>query len=228
VTEDELPERRAAAPSPTHRLIPSRFPPVGLFDSVATAADLEAVMELAGWTNDRLVLARLRRLPRHEWVYGRPNASIVMAAFLHAAPGGGRFSGPELGAWYASAALPTAIAEVAHHLRREAVARGVDEMRRQFREYRAHLAGAYVDLRGEQAALPAIYDPASYVAGQALGERVRAAGGAGVLYDSVRHHGGTNAVAHRPRNVRDVVQAEHFEITVRVTARHIAARRLSG
>ena len=44
---------------------PSQYPPIGLFDTVATAADLEAVMELAGWTNDRLVPMRLHRLPQH-------------------------------------------------------------------------------------------------------------------------------------------------------------------
>jgi len=110
----------AAAPQPSYRLIPSKFPPVGLFDTVATAADLEAVMELAGWTNDRLVAERIDRLPRDEWVYGVPNASVVMAAFLHVAPGGMRFNGPDLGAWYAAGDIRTAAAEVGHHLRRGA------------------------------------------------------------------------------------------------------------
>jgi hypothetical protein len=82
----------APAPRPAHRLIPSRFPPIGVFDTVATAADLRPVMELAGWTNDRLVAERIDRLPREEWVYGRPNASVVMAAFLHAVPAGMRFN----------------------------------------------------------------------------------------------------------------------------------------
>ena len=131
----------SAAPSPAHRLIPSRFPPVGLFDTVATAADLAAVMELAGWTNDRLVAHRIARLPEDEWVYGRPNSSIVMAAFLHVAPGGMRFNNSELGAWYASAALATAAVEVAHHLRREAAARSVVRVVRTYRAYACSLAG---------------------------------------------------------------------------------------
>ena len=125
----------AASPQPTYRLIASRFPPIGLFDTIATAADLEPVMELAGWTNDRLVAERIARLPQTEWVYGRPNASIIMAAFLHVGPAGGRFNAPELGAWYASAALVTAAIEVAHHMRREAFARGVADVQRQFRQY---------------------------------------------------------------------------------------------
>ena len=106
----------APSPRPAHRLIPSKFPPIGLFDTVATAADLSAVMELVGWTNDRLVAERIDRLPRGEWLYGTPNSSIVMAAFLHAAPGGMRFNGPELGAWYAADDIRTAAAEVGHHL----------------------------------------------------------------------------------------------------------------
>jgi hypothetical protein len=40
-------------------------------------------MELEGWTNDRLVPERLARLNKSEWVYGIPNASVVMASFLH-------------------------------------------------------------------------------------------------------------------------------------------------
>ncbi|MDK4735976.1 RES family NAD+ phosphorylase [Rhizobium sp. CNPSo 3490] len=217
----------AEAPRPSYRLIPSQFPPIGLFDTVARAADLEAVMELVGWTNDRLVADRIRRLPENEWVYGTPNASIVMAAFLHVAAGGMRFNGPDLGAWYAADNLKTAAAEVGHHLRREAVARGVATMARTYRSYSATLAGNYLDIRGEQALRPDIYDGTSYAASQVLGEQVRASGGAGILYDSVRLSGGVNVAAHRPRNIRDVVQADHFEITVFAAERRIDVRTLS-
>jgi hypothetical protein len=218
----------ANAPAPAHRLIPSRFPPIGLFDTVATAADLNAVMELVGWTNDRLVAHRIARLPQDEWVYGRPNSSIVMAAFLHVAPGGMRFNSGDLGAWYAAAALTTAIAEVAHHLRREAVARGISGIERTFRAYTCTLAGSYLGIRSQQAIRADIYAPDSYVASQALGEAIRAAGGAGIIYDSLRHMGGVNVVAHRPRNVLDVVQADHFEIAIEAASKRIQAKRLAA
>lgn len=106
--------------------------PVRLFDSVSTAADLAAVMELVGWTNDRLVAEHIDRLPRNEWVYGRANASAVMAACLHVAPAGMRFNGADLGAWYAEAELATAAAEVGHHLGRESVTGRLKEARRTF------------------------------------------------------------------------------------------------
>ena len=214
---------RSPAPQPTHRLIPSRFPPIGLFDTVATVADLEAVMELAGWTNDRLVKERVTRLPQSEWVFGRANSSVVMAAFLHAAPGGARFNGPDLGAWYAAASTVTAIAEVGHHLRREALARGLEGASRTFRSYTARLEGEYRDIRGSE---PELHAANSYAAGQSYGETLRAAGEDGVLYDSVRHRGGTNACAYRPSKVLDVVQAEHFEVSVSVAEKRIEAKRL--
>lgn len=216
---------RAPAPQPSYRLIPSQFPPIGLFDTVSRAADLEAVMELAGWTNDRLVAQRLARLPRNEWVFGRANSSIVMAAFLHAAPGGGRFSGPDLGAWYGAATVETGLAEVAHHLRREAYARRQTAAARRFRVYVSRLEGGFVDLRGKDE--PTLYDPKSYSASQAFGEGRRAAGEDGILYDSLRFAGGVAVCAYRPSKVLDVVQAQHLAVTVRTDAPEIVVETLS-
>jgi len=167
------------SPAPTHfyRLIPSKFPPIGLFDTVATAADAEAVRELARWTNDRLVEERLRRLPREEWAYGRANSSVVMAAFLRAPLAGARFNGPDLGAWYASAALWTAAFEVGHHLRREAVATDSGALERDYRAYTGGLDGSYLDIRGQQEQRADSYEPCSCAASQAMGECIRSSGG---------------------------------------------------
>ncbi|WP_179039546.1 RES family NAD+ phosphorylase [Rhizobium leguminosarum] len=221
-------DRFAQAPRPSYRLIPSQFPPIGLFETVTRAADLQAVMDLVGWTNDRLVADRIQRLPEDQWVYGVANASIVMAAFLHVAPGGMRFNGPDLGAWYAADDLKTAAAEVGHHLRREAVACEVVTMARTYRSYSAILFGDYLDIRGEQTLRPDVYDGTSYAASQVLGEEVRSSGGAGILYDSVRLRSGVAIVAHRPRNIQGVVQADHFEITVSATDRRIDVRKLAA
>ena len=66
----------AADPTPTakvqwresYRLIPSRFPPVGILDQISNPDDLEIITELEGWTNDRISneLGILFRLPREE------------------------------------------------------------------------------------------------------------------------------------------------------------------
>jgi hypothetical protein len=185
-------------------------------------------MELAGWTNDRLVAERIARLPREEWVFGLPNASIVMAAFLHVSPMGMRFNGPELGGWYAAGDIRTAAAEVGHHLRRETVACGVEMMRRTYRAYAATLLGGFLDIRGRQHEYTDVYAPDRYDASQPFGENIRATGGTGILYDSVRRRGGAAIVAYRPRHITDILQTDHYEIVASATGRRIEVHRLSA
>ena len=215
-----------ALPEPAYRAVPSQFPPISAFESVTSSDDLAAAMELEGWTNDRLVAERLARLPRHEWVFGVPNASVVMSSFLHAALTGQRFTGPhpELGAWYAAMAINTALAEVSHHLRREAFNTGMPEMRGKYRMYSCSLSGAYKDIRGRGAECPGLYHAADYSASQAFGEALRPHGD-GIVYDSLRHVGGTNVVAYRTHNVGAVTQLYHYELTVPATGK-IVIRRL--
>lgn len=208
----------------TCRLIPSRYPPVQAFESVSSAGDLAAVLELEGWTNDRLVAERLNRLPRSEWAYGRPNASVVMAAFLHASPDGARFNGPELGAWYASLDVKTAIAEVAHHLSRAAWHAGKRQYIGEYRAYLADLAGDFEDLRGQLENRPDLYDPDNYSLSQAHGESQRASHVDGILYDSVRLVNGTNAVAFKPPGILGVVSGDHWRITASTDTAPVAHR----
>ena len=100
-------------------------------------------------------------------------------------------------------------------------------MTRTYREYAATLLGDYLDIRGEETIRPDVYASDRYDASQKLGEEIRASGGAGLLYDSLRRRGGVNVVAHRPRNITDIVQTDHFEITVMATSRVIDVRKLS-
>src|SRR3546814_1970980 len=114
-----------------------------------------------------------------------------MSSFLHVATDGMRFNRAELGAWYAAKAVETAIAEVAHHLRREAIARGEISMSRKYRSYSAELLGSdFHDICGLQSSQPDIYRSDSYVASQTFGESVRSAGNSGIVFDSLRHKGG--------------------------------------
>ena len=215
---------RTTAPDRPYRLIPSRFPPVAAFEAVASAEDLEAVFELEGWTNDRLAEHRLRRLPKEQWVYGRANASIVMAAFLHGAPGGTRFAGPELGAWYASRDEQTALLEVLNGLRREIALSALSAKTETYRTYRARLTGRFVDVRG--AGQP-LHSPTSYAASQPFGEQVRASRWAGIVYDSIRDPDGENVVCYRPTRILDVLQVAHWRAHVNLTG-PVTVVRLDG
>jgi hypothetical protein len=195
------------------RLIPSRYPSVGLFDAVSSADDLDAVLELEAWTNDRISaqLGILHCMSREEWLTGQPMASVVMAAFCHPRPAGARFSTPARGAWYAARTLDTALAESVHHRTRELAEVGHFDTRMQMRLYHADFAATFHDLRGQRQAYAACYDPDSYAASQRLAVDLLDAGSNGVVYESVRHEGGECIGCFRPRLVAKVRVVAHYE-----------------
>lgn len=197
--------------SATCRLVPSRYPSVGVLDRVAAPGDLDAVLELEAWTNDRLSgeLGILSAIPRDEWVTGEPMASVVMAAFCHPRAGGARFSSPQRGAWYASRDVETALAESVFHRTRELAEVGHFETRLQMRLYHADFAATFHDLRGRRGA--GLRAPDSYEASQRFAQGLLDAGANGVVYDSVRHAGGTCLACFRPRLVKRVRVAAHYE-----------------
>jgi hypothetical protein len=197
----------------TCRLVPSRHPPVGLFDRVASPGDLDAIIELEGWTNDRLSgeLGLLKNIPPGEWVVGRPMASVIMAPFCHPGPSGGRFGIPNRGAWYAGRSLDTALAESIHHRTKELEEVGAFETRVEVRLYYADFKGSFHDVRGRDRAFAPLYDPDDYEASQKLGRRLFEDGSNGLLYRSVRDPGGECVACYRPRLVVNVRAAAHYE-----------------
>jgi hypothetical protein len=194
------------------RLIPSRFPTVGLFDSVAAAADLEAVFELEGWTNDRISaeIGMLRIVPKEEWILGTPMASVIMAAFCHPRVNGSRFSDSERGAWYAARTIETALAESIYHRTREIGEVGGYETRMQLRVYLADFSARFHDLRTIRGAA-ALYDPADYGESQRFAKGLLNDGSNGVVYRSVRHAGGECLACFRPALVKNVRIGGYYE-----------------
>lgn len=204
--------------SRVHRLINSRFPTVGVFDDIAATEDeLRVAFQLEEMTNGRLRgIERLARLPGGSLATG-PTASLVNAAFLHASPTGGRFNGPDLGAWYGSAEIETAIEETLHHNdRRLRASAGGFPNRIQLRELIVELDLQAPDLRGLREVRPELYHPDDYSASQAFATRLRwpndLQGADGLIYDSVRRKGGVNFCLFRPGAVPlPVIQGDHYE-----------------
>lgn len=208
----------------TCRLVPSRYPTDGVLDAIASAEDLAHVFELESWTNDRISveLGILSRVPPEEWVVGRPMASVIMAAYCHPRPGGGRFNGPERGAWYAALSLEAAHAEVAYHRWKELAEVGVTEARVEMRLYLADFHAAFHDVStGEHGAL---HEPASYEASQAFARELLASGSNGILYRSVRYRSARCIACFRPRLVSNVRIGGHFEYRWEGTAAPVIAK----
>jgi RES domain len=197
----------------THRLIPSRFPPVGILDLIASPADLPYVMELEGWTNDRLLLEYgvIHSIPQDEWAVGVPGASVIMAAFGHPRPGGSRFNDGERGAWYAALDVETAHSENAFHRYRQLYEEiGLAEGRAELREYLADFDCEFHDVRPSPA-FDALHDPDSYATSQKLARELLHSRSNGIRYRSVRHPRGECIACFRPKLVLNLRQGTHFE-----------------
>ena len=196
----------------TSRLIPSRFPPVGILDTIVAADDLEHIVELENWTNDRLSseLGIIMTIPAAEWVVGQPQATAVMAAYCHPHPTGGRFNDNTRGAWYAAYSLETAIRETVFHRTKEFEEIGVFDERVEMRQYLSDFDTDFHDVRASPV-YDALHDPDSYAAGQKLGDELLRAGSNGVTFRSVRHAGGECIACFRPSLVLNVRPAAHFE-----------------
>ncbi len=194
-------------------MIPSRHPSIGILDQVASASDLDLMIALEGLTNDRLrtEAQNLHRLPKSEWVLGKPFASVIMAAFCHARPSGGRFNSRDRGAWYASRNLETSQAEIAYHRTKELAEVGVFETFVQMRAYYSDFVGEVYDIRLEKAENEPYHHPDNYSDSQALASEALADGGDGIAYRSVRHQTGECLACFRPKLVENVRPGSFYE-----------------
>jgi RES domain-containing protein len=195
------------------RLIASRYPSVGILDRVASPEDLQAIFELEAWTNDRISaeLGILNRVPADQWVTGRPGATVIMAAFCHPRPDGGRFNDSRRGAWYAADTVEGAHAEIVYHRTKEFEEIGVLDSRAQYRLYLADFAAEFNELSASEPAHQPYLDPNSYVESQELANRLLNQGSNGIVYPSVRKPGATCIACFMPPLIKHVRQSHHFE-----------------
>jgi hypothetical protein len=207
----------------THRLVPSKYLEdgssvlTGIADDDAHLADL---FELDQATNDRLAAenGRATGIGPDELVFGVPYFRMVNAAFVHAHPLGSRFNGPDRGAWYAGFELRTSQAEVAWHKAVELAEVDWFDQSVTYDDLLADFTGSFHDLRtragsADAAGFADCLDPQSYVASQALADRLLEADASGVVYPSVRRPGGTCLACFRPALVYNVRRHARYRFT---------------
>jgi RES domain-containing protein len=198
---------------PSYRLIPSRYPTVGLYDRVANPADLDVVFAIEALTNPRIrdEIGELQLVPPEERISGAGSMPI-MAAFTHLNPDGSRFSDGQYGVYYAAHALETAIAEVSHH-RAVFLARTAEPaIDVDMRVITAALDAPLHDLRALGKRAAPLLDPDDYGPPQAFGRALRATASWGVLFPSVRHEGGQCVGVFRPKALRNARSGAHIAL----------------
>jgi hypothetical protein len=213
----ELPALSLVRRYDTHRLIPSKYSLGG--DSVLARIagsddDLAALFDLEGATNDRLLAeqGRAAAIGPAELVAGVPYASIINAAFTHAHPLGSRFNGPERGTWYAGFDLATSQAEVIFHKTTEYAEIGRFSDSVTYDDYLADVSAELHDVRGAPRFANCL-SPGSYVASQALAERLLVEGSLGIVYPSVRWRRGVCLALFQPSLVANVRKGATWRFT---------------
>jgi len=195
--------------TPSYRIIPSRYPFVGIFDRIASPGEIPALLRVEGLTNDRVrdALGELSLVRPEDRISG-PGTTPVMAAFTHAVPG--RFNDDSFGVYYAARAEATAIAESVYRRARFLAATNEPTLEVEMREYAADVTGAFDDLRRRRRSSP-LLDPNSYDASQRYGrKRYEANRVDGIVYPSVRERGGECVAAFRPRCIGHCRPLRHF------------------
>jgi hypothetical protein len=200
-----------------YRLINSKYPPIDLFDDVASEAEFAAIFEIQSITNPRLraQAGNLSLLPTDQIPFGIRGCSYAVGAFTHVNPSGSRFSDGTYGVMYIADDVKTALAEVSYHQNKyfQNVV-GLKFERFVFRLLSCKFdADTCSDLTGKPLTDP-IYHPDSYSESQAVGRRLRSDGIEAVQYHSVRNKSGDAMCwgLFTPKNVTEVLQSAHYEM----------------
>ena len=186
----------------SYRIVAARVPRVAIFEEIARPEDLENVLAIEAFANDRLREAAqtIALVPAEDRVVG-PGSSFVMAPFAYVRPG--RFSpGGVRGAYYAGESLATAIAESTYRRAQFYAATDEKPLTAEQRVIEAAIAAVATDANAE-ANRTALLDPDSYTASFVFGAQAYAGGHDGVIYPSVRRASGTCLGVFRPRCVHN-------------------------
>lgn len=193
------------------RIIPSRYPPINIFERISKPEDFDALYLIESMTNDRLrnEIGKVSLVPVEDRVFGS-GAGYVMAAFTHINLQGSRFSDGTYGVYYAGDSLHCAIIETKYH--REKFLSYTDEqpMDVEMRVLTAELNGSLHDISGKKQEFPELYDIENYNISQQFAKELKEKGSLGIYYCSVRYEHGHCFAVFKPRLISKCKQERHL------------------
>lgn len=191
------------------RIIPSVYPPINFFEDLVDASEMEILWEIESMTNERLRQeAGDIFLVKSDDRLSGPGSSVVMAAFTHLSKPT-RFSDGSYGVYYAAFSEETAIKETVYH--REIFMRATHESACELtmRLYEGSILKPFHDIRSKD--YIHLHHSESYVDSQSFGLEIKNKNIWGLVYHSVRNHGGTCIAAFRPPAISIPKQITHLK-----------------
>lgn len=196
------------------RIIRSVYPPIDLFEDIADPADWPLLIAAEQKTNPRLMdsIGNLDQVPVSRRVAGQ-GASYLMAPFTHTSiDRPGRFSDGSFGVLYVGNSFDVALFEtVYHHGRFMAATSEAPGWTSQFREILVDINATLHDVRNGEDRFRMLREPKDYTAPQKTGDALFRSGSDGVVFLSVRSHGGECAGLFYPDLATNPHQGRHLD-----------------
>ena len=198
------------------RCVDSKYPPIELFDDVASQEDFEVLYALQALTNPRIQaeVGNLSFLQVKDMPLGITGCSYACAPFTHVSPEGSRFSDGTFGLLYIASDTATALKEVAYH--REKYCSNVHGLKFErfvYRKLKCEFSiESGLDATGISMNDP-LYHEDDYSEGRGVGTALKIQGKVDALcYNSVRNTGAICWALFTPILVRSIIQANHYEM----------------
>ena len=189
-----------------YRLIPSHYPIIDLFESVASKDDFEKVYAIESLTNPRLSEIKSHLVSSEDWI----DSSVVMAAFTHLGKTS-RFSNGNYGVYYASKEEETAIRETIYHREVFLANTNEDSIEITMRVYVGEIKKPFHDIRNpKNKKFIGLHHKENYQPSQQFGVDYRNKKSWGIVYRSVRHEGGECIAVLRPPAISKPRQSKHY------------------
>lgn len=210
----ELPQKKFRDKT-AYRLVNSKFPPIAIFDDVATNDEFEALYRLQAKTNPRLLdeVGHIRLIKPERRPFGIAGCNYALAPFAHINRLGSRFSRGEFGVLYAAEKMDTALAETCYHQQRyfQTQVRGLKYDRIVMRGLKLKFSASLFNICSPKIDRYGWYDAHDYTAARRLGEAIKQADNEGLWYDSVRKPGTDCYALFSPHLIKSVLQTQHYE-----------------
>lgn len=194
------------------RMVPSKYPPISLFDDVADQADFEALYAVQARVNPRIrdELGEISRVAETERPFGIRGCHYAMAPFTHVNPDGSRFSNGDFGVFYCAQERLGAIDETVFHMQRWLGYTRMPAQEISMRCLKADFTATGLDIRSDEWADHGYHAPDDYSQARQLGLGAKQNRREAIFYRSVRHPGMACFALLTPRVLHSVIQASHY------------------
>lgn len=198
--------------SKSYRLIPSKYPPIDLFDDIGDPEDWEDLANAESRTNPRAYeeIGDISLIPKERRISGA-GAGWVISAFTHVSKTRPtRFTDGSYGIYYCSKEFETALSETVFHqsyfLNATSQEAGWVMV---MRELIAKVDNDFHDIRGK--GFQDELNPNNYEKSHIFAKNLRAENSNGIVFPSVRKKGGECLAAFWPDVVSIPKQGSHWQ-----------------